>query len=116
MADSTSPTDFTITVDYVGKSPEGCCNGYWGKSLGEGLAKSASLTAFTLIINNVRIYLHGDWGKGLGEGLAKSTSLTAFTLTINSKDGYLDGDWGKGLGEGLAESKSLTAFTLTVTT
>ena len=48
------------------------------KSLGEGLAKSTSLTAFTLTINSGNGDLDEDWGKSLGEGLAKSTSLTTF--------------------------------------
>ena len=104
LADSTSPTDFTITVDYVGKNPKEFCNGYWGKGLGEGLAKSedlargTSLTAFNYDLNEALTKcssisdihqvadLSGDWGKGLAEDLAKSTSLTAFTLTVNSVD------------------------------
>ena len=126
LADSTSPIDFTLTVDYVGNSTEGCFNGYWGKGLGEGLARCTSLTAFNYDLNEALIKgssisdihqvadLSGDWGKGLAEDLAKSKSFTAFTLTVNSADGHLFGDWGKGLGEGLAKSTSLTAFTLTV--
>ena len=77
------------------------------------MAKSTSLTAFTLIVNGVDGHLGGDWGKGLGEGLAESTSLTAFTLTVNSVDGHLYEDWGKE-GECLGKSKSLSAFTQTV--
>ena len=114
LPDSTSPTDFTLTINYEDNREHGYLNGYWGKSLGEGLAKSTSLTAFTPTVNNVCRYLFGDWGKDLGEDLAKSASLPAFTLTVDNVNGDLFGDWGKGLGEGLAKSASLTAFTLTV--
>ena len=142
LADSTSPIDFTLTInskdDYLdrdwGRGPgEGLATSAslttltltinskdkyldrdWGRYLGKSLAKSSSLTVFNLTINSKHRYLGGMWGKGLGEGLAKSTSLTAFTLTINSEYGCLDRDWGKGLGEGLAKSTSLTAFTLTI--
>ena len=142
LADSTSPMDFTLTInskdDYLdrdwGRGPGGglatsassttltliinskdeYLDRDWGRYLGKSLAKSSSLTVFNLTINSKHRYLGGNWEKGLGEGLAKSTSLTAFTLTINSEYGCLDRDWGKGLGEGLAKSTSLTAFTLTV--
>ena len=142
LADSTSPTGFTLTINSkdeyldrdwgrgLGKglatsasltaltlsinSKDEYLDRDWGRYLGKSLVKSSSLTAFNLTINNKHRYLGGDWGKGLGEGLAKSTSLTAFTLTINSENGCLDRDWGKGLGEGLAKSTSLTAFTLTI--
>ena len=142
LADSTSPIDFTLTInskdDYLdrdwGRGPgEGLATSTsltnltltinskdeyldrdWGRYLGRSLAKSSSLTVFNLTINSKHRYLGGDWGNGLGEGLAKSTSLTAFTLTINSEHGCLDRDWGKGLGEGLAKSTSLTAFSLTI--
>lgn len=84
LADSTSPTDFTLTVDYVGNNTEGCLNGYRGKGLGEGLAKSENLAKNlkneALIKGSSISDIHqvtdlsGDWGKGLAEKLAKSTS------------------------------------------
>ena len=142
LADSTSPTGFTLTInskdEYLDRDwgrglDEGLATSAsltaltlsinskdeyldrdWGRYLGKSLVKSSSLTAFNLTINSKHRYLGGDWGKGLGEGLAKSTSLTAFTLTINSENGCLDRDWGKGLGEGLAKSTSLTTFTLRI--
>ena len=141
LADSTSPTDSTLTINSswdldrdLGRglgeglatsasltaltltinSKDEYLDRDWGRYLGESFAKSSSLTAFTLTINSEHGLLGEGWGKGLGEGLAKSTSLTAFTLTINIEHGYLDGDWGKSLGEGLKKSASLTAFTLTI--
>ena len=110
LADSTSPTGFTLTIN----SKDENLDRDWGRGLGEGLATSASLTALTLSINSKDEYLDRDWGRYLGKSLVKSSSLTAFNLTINSKHRYLGGDWGKGLGEGLAKSTSLTAFTLTI--
>ena len=110
LADSTSPTDFTLTIN----SKDEYLDRDWGRGLGEGLATSASLTALTLTINSKDEYLDRDWGRYLGESFAKSSSLTAFTLTINSEHGLLGEGWGKGLGEGLAKSTSLTAFTLTI--
>ena len=110
LADSTSPTDSTLTIN----SKDEYLDRDWGRGLGEGLATSASLTALTLTINSKDEYLDRDWGRYLGESFAKSSSLTAFTLTINSEHGLLGEGWGKGLGEGLAKSTSLTAFTLTI--
>ena len=110
LADSTSPTDFTLTIN----SKDEYLDRDWGRGLGEGLSTSASLTALTLTINSKDEYQDRDWGRYLGESFAKSSSLTAFTQTINSEHGLLGEGWGKGLGEGLAKSTSLTAFTLTI--
>ena len=72
LAESTSLSAFTLTINSVRKN----LRGDWGKGLGEGLAKSTSFTAFTLTINGgprfqlknwIRDqYLRGDWGKGPG--------------------------------------------------
>ena len=102
LADSTSPTGFTLTIN----SKDEYLDRDWGRGLGEGLATNASLTAITLSINSKDEYLDRDLGRYLGKSLVKSSSLTAFNLTINSKHRYLGGDWGKGLGEGLAKSTS----------
>ena len=110
LADSTSPTDFTLTIN----SKDEYLDRDWGRGLGEGLSTSASLTALTLTINSKDEYQDRDWGRYLGESFAKSSSLTAFTQIINSEHGLLGEGWGKGLGEGLAKSTSLTAFTLTI--
>ena len=102
LADSTSPTGFTLTIN----SKDEYLDRDWGRGLGEGLATNASLTALTLSINSKDEYLDRDLGRYPGKSLVKSSSLTAFNLTINSKHRYLGGDWGKGLGEGLAKSTS----------
>ncbi|XP_022785235.1 uncharacterized protein LOC111325657 [Stylophora pistillata] len=85
-----------------------------GKGRGEGLAKSATLTDFTLKINSECGYFGRDFGNVPGKVLAKPKSATAFTLAINNEDGYQNKDWKKSLGQGLAKSASLTVFSLTI--
>ena len=101
MAESTSLTTFTLTVNSV----DGHLCEDWGKE-GEGLGKSKSLSAFTQTVNSVDRHLYVDWGKGLGEGLAKSKSITVFTL-ISIMDYCLIGGWVEALRRSLRNSKFL---------
>ena len=83
-----------------------------GIDLNSSLAKNASLTALSLIINN---YISDScflW-LGLRDGLASNKSLHTLTLTINNYSGT-GGHWMQGLGPGLALSKSLHTLTLTI--
>ena len=113
-----------------------------GIDLSNSLAKSASLTALTLIINSyfsdssflrsvlcdglasnkslhtltLTINNYSNTGRNLlhdlGDGLASNKSLHTLSLTIN----YIGtgGDWMGGLGDGLASNESLHTLTLTI--
>ena len=76
------------------------------------LLSSASLTAFSLTVNN-HADTDGNWGIGVGDGLAKNTSLTTFSLTVNNHADTM-GDWAIGLRDGLTKNTSLTTYSLTV--
>ncbi|XP_020609998.1 uncharacterized protein LOC110048568 [Orbicella faveolata] len=82
----------------------------WARNLGDGLAKSTSLTTLNLTFNNCK-NLRVDWACGLGDGLVKNTSLTTLSLTFNNCSG-LNEDCARDLSDGVAENTLLTTPSL----